>query len=81
MQAISNIYRAAAAARRRAERNHMQSDLRRVTVALTPVGLKTIEQLFPQFNEFEGKMSGGLSVAEKHELARLLRAVTTNASE
>ena len=57
----------------RVERTRMQSDRRRVTVALTPV--------FPQFNEFEGKMSGGLSVAEKHDLARLLQAVTTNASE
>lgn len=65
----------------RVERTRMQSDRRRVTVALTPAGLNTIEQLFPQFNDFEGKMSSGLSVAEKHELARLLRAVTTNASE
>ena len=65
----------------RVERTRMQSDRRRVTVALTPAGLKTIEQLFPQFNDFEAKMSGGLNVAEKHELARLLRAVTTNASE
>ena len=65
----------------RVERTRMQSDRRRVTVALTPTGLNTIEQLFPQFNDFEGKMSSGLTVAEKHDLARLLRAVTTNASE
>ena len=65
----------------RVERIRMQSDRRRVTVALTPSGLKTIEQQFPLFNDFEGKMSGGLSVEEKHELARLLRVVTTNASD
>ena len=65
----------------RVERTRMQSDRRRVTVALTATGLKTIEQLFPLFNDFEGKMSEGLSIAEKHELARLLRLVTTNASE
>ena len=65
----------------RVERTRMSSDRRRVKVALTPAGLKTIEQLFPQFNEFEGKMSGGLNEDEKRELARLLRLVTTNASE
>ena len=65
----------------RVERTRMQSDRRRVTVALTAAGLKTIEQLFPLFNDFEGKMSGGLRVEEKHELARLLRVVTTNASD
>ncbi|WP_419849146.1 MarR family winged helix-turn-helix transcriptional regulator [Candidatus Poriferisocius sp.] len=65
----------------RVERTRMQSDRRRVTVALTSAGLKTIEQLFPHFNEFEGQMSGGLNQDEKRELARLLRLVTTNASE
>lgn len=52
-----------------------------MTVALIPAGLKTIEELFPRPNEFESKMNGGLSVAERHELARLLQAVTANASE
>lgn len=65
----------------RVERTRMQSDRRRVTVDLTPAGLRTIEQLFPQFNEFEGKMSWGLNEDQKRELARLLRMVTTNASE
>jgi DNA-binding MarR family transcriptional regulator len=65
----------------RVERTRMQSDRRRVTVALTSAGIEAIEQLFPQFNEFEGKMSGGLNEDEKRELARLLRLVTTNASE
>lgn len=65
MQSISNIYRAAAAVRRRAERE-----------VLAKASLS-----WGGFALFEGKMSEGLSVAEEHELARLLRAVTTNASE
>ncbi len=65
----------------RVVRTRMQADRRRVTVALTPAGLSTIEHLFPEFNNFEAKMSSGLNTAEKHDLARLLRAVTTNASE
>ncbi len=61
-------------------RTRMASDRRRVTVALTPAGLETIEQLFPKFNRFEAEMSGGLSDNEKHNLAHLLRQITTNAS-
>ena len=50
-----------------------------MTVALTAVGLDTIEELFPRFNEFERSMTDGLDDAEKTELARLLRSVINNA--
>lgn len=56
------------------------ADKRRVLVQLTSHGEETIEELFPKFNAYEGQMSTGLSVAEKQELARLLRIVITNAS-
>ncbi len=135
LQAISNIYRAAAAVRRRAERtvlaernlswggftalwvlwvwgemetaqlaaecdlakgtltgllstlekqdlvrrDRVEFDRRRVVVSLTDVGLATIEDVFPLFNQFEAEMVGGLSDPEKDELARLLRVVINNA--
>ena len=135
LQAISNIYRAAAAVRRRAERTvlvehnlswggftalwvlwvwdemetaklaaecglskgtltgllstlekqdlvrreRVEYDRRRVMVSLTDVGLATIEDVFPRFNQFETEMTGGLAHAEKDELARLLRQVINNA--
>ena len=62
-------------------RERVDSDKRRVTVALTAAGLATIDEVFPVFNDFEGQMAHGLSNAEKLELARLLRVVTTNAQE
>ena len=63
------------------ERTRVETDRRRVTVTLTPAGLDLIEDLFPRFNAFEGAMSAGMTEPEKHELARLLRLVTTNADE
>lgn len=63
------------------ERARVEADRRRVTVALTAPGLRLIERLFPEFNDYEAKMSTGLSAAEKNELARLLRAVTLNATD
>ena len=63
------------------ERRPVASDRRRVTVALTSRGLETIEHLFPRFNEFETAMTAGLDAADKDDLARLLRAVITNADE
>lgn len=62
------------------ERNRIASDRRRVLVSLTEVGAKTIADVFPRFNAFEGDMSSGLSGDEKRELARLLRIVITNAN-
>jgi len=61
-------------------RNRVESDKRRVLVDLTAAGQETIAELFPKFNQFEGRMSAGLSPDEKRELARLLRVVITNAT-
>jgi len=60
-------------------RSRMPADRRRVTVALTPQGLESIERLFPRFNTFEGEMCAGLDDANKAQLANLLRTVSTNA--
>ena len=61
------------------ERERVETDRRKVTVALTADGLALIEDLFPRFNAYETAMSEGLSLEEKRELARLLRLVTSNA--
>ena len=61
------------------ERSRVASDRRRVTVALTDDGLSTIEELFPEFNQFERSMTEGLEAGDKNELARLLRSVIINA--
>lgn len=61
------------------ERKRVAADRRRVRAALTPRGLALIEELFPRFNDFEGKMSVGLSDDEKAVLAHFLRIITTNA--
>lgn len=63
------------------ERRPVESDRRRVTVALTDTGLKTIERLFPRFNHYEGEMVSELSALEKQQLAVLLRRVIVTASE
>ena len=63
------------------ERRQVESDRRRVTVALTGAGLDTIERLFPRFNVYEGKMVSELSTTEKQELAELLRRVIVAAGE
>ena len=63
------------------QRSRVESDRRRVTVSLTADGLDTIERLFPRFNRYEGEMVAGLSQAETHELAELLRRVIVTASE
>lgn len=61
------------------QRERVESDRRRVMVSLTETGLATIEEVFPRFNRFEAEMAGGLSDADKDELARLLRLVINNA--
>lgn len=59
------------------ERERMESDRRRVTVALTDHGHETIEELFPKFNEFEADMSVDLDTDEKRLAAELLRRIIT----
>ena len=61
-------------------RQRLESDMRRMLVSLTPEGTKTISEVFPKFNAFEGEMSAGLTGDEKELLADLLRRVTKNAS-
>jgi DNA-binding MarR family transcriptional regulator len=63
----------------RVTRTRMQSDRRRVIVALTEQGSDTIQTLFPIFNSFESTMTEGLTSDERKELARLLRTVVRNA--
>jgi MarR family transcriptional regulator, organic hydroperoxide resistance regulator len=61
-------------------RQRVATDRRRVTASLTPKGLELIEDLFPRFNDFEAKMSVGLSETEKGVLADFLRVIITNAT-
>lgn len=61
-------------------RSRVPSDKRRVVVDLTAEGTTMIDTVYPKFNEFEAEMSAGLDVAEKQELARLLRIVIGNAT-
>lgn len=61
------------------ERRPVETDRRRVTVALTDAGLDAIERLFPRFNLYEGEVVRELSTAEKQELAGLLRRVIVEA--
>ena len=56
-------------------RSPHQGDGRRVLIALTKAGERLIERLFPEFNRRETLVVSGLSAAEQHELARLLRLV------
>lgn len=62
-------------------RTRLPSDKRQVLVALTSVGVATIEDVFPRFNNFESLMAEGLSADERRELARLLRKVVANAGD
>jgi DNA-binding MarR family transcriptional regulator len=52
-----------------------RDDRRRVSICLTKVGERLIEQVFPEFNTHETLAVSALSPAEQHELARLLRLV------
>lgn len=63
------------------ERNRHAQDGRRIVVSLTEAGLETIETFFPIFNQFLLKMCAGLTSEEQTELSRLLRIVTTNATQ
>jgi DNA-binding MarR family transcriptional regulator len=62
-------------------RTRMTSDRRRVMVALTAKGVRTIQTVFPVFNAFETEMTAGLDTTQRRELARLLRTVVHNAED
>jgi DNA-binding MarR family transcriptional regulator len=59
------------------ERRDHADDARRRTVALTPDGERTFEELFPRFNAEESLACGGLGAAERAQLAALLRMLVT----
>lgn len=52
-----------------------REDRRRVSIGLTRAGERMIERVFPEFNRHETIAVDGLSVAEQHQLANLLRKV------
>ena len=56
-------------------RERMDSDRRRMLVALTPDGVRMIEALSPDFNRFETEATSSLDPDEKRELAALLRRI------
>jgi DNA-binding MarR family transcriptional regulator len=56
-------------------------DRRLVRLELTPAGRRTIEVLFPRFNEGEAALVGGLSHEEQAMLAGLLRRFITSSGE
>jgi DNA-binding MarR family transcriptional regulator len=61
-------------------RERMESDRRRMLVALTPDGIAMIESLSPHFNQFEAETTAGLAVDEKRQLADLLRRIIVDIS-
>jgi MarR family transcriptional regulator, organic hydroperoxide resistance regulator len=52
-----------------------RDDRRRVSIGLTKLGTRLIEEVFPEFNHQETLAVSALSIAEQLELARLLRLV------
>ena len=61
-------------------RERMDSDRRRMLVALTPDGHAMIETLSPRFNRFETENTASLDDDEKRELAGLLRRIIVDIS-
>lgn len=57
------------------------SDGRRVVLSLTDGGRRTIEAVFPRFNEGEARVTRDLDEDEKAALAHLLRRVVLTANE
>jgi len=62
-------------------RSRHPADGRRVVVSLEEDGTELIEQVFPEFNEYESRFTNLLEAEERRELARLLRIVTSTADE
>ena len=67
-------------ARKLIKRIPHRDDRRRVSIGLTKAGARLIEQVFPEFNTHETLAVSALTVAEQHELARLLRLVLKQVS-
>lgn len=67
-------------ARKLIKRIPHRDDRRRVSIGLTKAGVRLIEQVFPEFNTHETLAVSGLTMAEQHELARLLRLVLKQVS-
>jgi DNA-binding MarR family transcriptional regulator len=67
-------------ARKLIKRIPHRDDRRRVSIGLTKAGVRLIEQVFPEFNTHETLAVSALTVAEQHELARLLRLVLKRVS-
>jgi DNA-binding MarR family transcriptional regulator len=61
--------------RRLVRRRRGAGDGRLVVVSLTPSGRRTIERLFPRFNQEEAAVTAHLEPAEQEALAGLLRSV------
>lgn len=62
-------------------RTRHPDDGRRVVVGLLPGGRDLIEEVFPNFNQYEAKFTERLDAEERAEMARLLRLVTATASD
>jgi DNA-binding MarR family transcriptional regulator len=63
------------------ERRGHAEDGRLRTVALTPAGERTFEELFPRFNTEESLACAGLGSDERSQLAALLRRLVTTLRE
>lgn len=61
--------------RRLVRRRRGAGDRRLVLVSLTPSGRRTIEWLFPRFNQEEAAVTAHLTPAQQETLAALLRSV------
>ena len=68
-------------ARGQVRRDGHPEDGRLVRLELTRSGTRTIERLFPRFNEGEAALVGDLSERDQATLARLLRRFITTAKE
>jgi DNA-binding MarR family transcriptional regulator len=63
------------------ERRGHTEDGRLRTVALTPAGERTFEELFPRFNAEESLACAGLAADDRSHLAGLLRRLVTTLRE
>jgi MarR family transcriptional regulator, organic hydroperoxide resistance regulator len=59
-------------------RRRVETDRRRMLVALTDTGSEIMNHLSPRFNQFETDTTAGLDLDEKRELAALLRVIVSD---